>query len=338
MDSGRMDRRRSTPRWFLLVLCASAGACAQEARAPLDLAPADLAAPGDLATVRDLAATGDQATPSPDGAAPADAAAVLDGTVVDLTPPTDLLACAQPAEAPGPKYGGMSYVNTTYDTTAVFSVEHHLCFVNDPGNAQGLYFQTYDFAVDGEGTYHGLQVDSLGRRAIFSRFGTTDLGNVRLGPGANQFAGTNEGPYVRILSPYAWTAGCYTVRVSRAEAQGERDWFDMYVSRDGDASPTYIGGIRFDRQTPGVPARLANGGGTWIEAYSAVPSVFDIPYAHITVTSTANLGAAAALHAVGIYNSDGRDNCDTSYDPASKLIHMTVGAHTPRCHAAGPLF
>ncbi len=229
----------------------------------------------------------------------------------------------------------MTYVNWDFGIPKLTSVKHTMCFLSPPSTTSGMYYQTYDFAIDGTGTYHGMQAaKGIGQQVIFSRFGTVDLSNVRLGTGAAQYPGTNEGPYVRILMKYPFGIGCYTVRVSRAEASGEADWFDMYVGPEG-GTETFVGGIKFPRATAGVGATILNGGGSWVEDYSTESSIFNIPYTHITLKASAEANTKA-IHANSNYSA--LPNSDIYYEAAKQLVHMELGYRTPRCTPAGQLF
>lgn len=243
------------------------------------------------------------------------------------------VCCTPPATVPGQQYGGLAYANWDYGTPRLSSLATTICFVAPPSNSLGTFYQLYDFEIDGIGNYHGLQASKAGGTTlIFSRFGTVDKTNIRVGPGATDYAGTNEGPYVSLRMNYPFGVGCYVVRVARMEASGEADWFNMYIAPQGGAE-TYVGGIKFPRKTAGVAATYQNGGGSWIEYYSPTNSAYLNPYAHITLSQKAN-GGTSAIHVNSAYAKF--TNADVYY--AKGLVHMETGEKTPRCHAAGVLF
>jgi len=243
------------------------------------------------------------------------------------------VCCTPPSAVAGQQYGGMTYVNWDFGTPRLSSLATTICFVAPPSDSLGTYYQLYDFEIDGTGNYHGLQSSkSGGTTLIFSRFGTVDKTNVRVGPGATDYAGTNEGPYISLRMKYAFDVGCYVVRVARMEASGEADWFNMYVAPQG-GTETYVGGLRFPRKTAGVPATYQNGGGSWLEYYSPTNSAYANPYAHITLHPKAN-GSLVPVHATSAYSKF--TNSDIYF--ANGAAHMETGAMTPRCHAAGALF
>lgn len=163
----------------------------------------------------------------------------------------------------------MTYANWHFGTDAISEVSCTFHFDNDPGPASDLYFQSYDAAIDGTGTYHGVQTIGL---AIMSRFGTTDLDQVRPAEGAYSVAGTDEGPFVSLRMEYPIGAGSYTTRLGRAEADadGSGDWYEFRVTRhraggsEADVT-TLVGAIRFARRRRDRPSSLADGGGSWTE-------------------------------------------------------------------------
>jgi hypothetical protein len=245
--------------------------------------------------------------------------------------------CTPPTPPAGQQFGGMTYTNWTFGGR-LSSVETRFCVHQDPGANASMYYQFYDFKIDDTGNYHGIQATSdpaHPRMLIFSRFGTTDLTNVRVEPGSFTYAGTNEGPYVSLRRDFPWAEGCYRFRVARAEADGERDWFDFYAAVEGQKE-IKVGGVRFDRKVAGTPATYEDGGGSWVEAYDAATKTqADIPSSRVSWWLTAN-GGTAPTTAKTTYSK--LTNSDVAYDAATKLVHHTTGGMTPRCHPAGPLF
>jgi hypothetical protein len=170
---------------------------------------------------------------------------------------------------PDPPEGGMTYANWRFGRPGLSEVRSSFHLDNDPGPASHLYLQLYDAPIDGTAQYHGVQTIGL---AIFSRFTTVDLDEVRPAPGAHRVAGTDEGPYVSVRLPLALPAGAYSASVRRLEPDGDGDWFGFEVAlpSDGvaggrDVRP--VGAIRFPRRRTDRPATLADGGGTWTECW-----------------------------------------------------------------------
>lgn len=235
----------------------------------------------------------------------------------------------------------MTYTNWTFPVQRLDAVTVRTCFENDPGDATGIYFQTYDGSIDGGGAYFGLQVGTLaGRLAIFSRFGTVDPGDIRVAPDGLSEIGTYEGPFVSVRHVYAFGVGCHDVRVRRADADGAQDWFEMHVSPADSAQWTYVGAIRFPRANAAVPAAHTSGGGSWTEFFTPTDNALTFPYVHVSFAATANAGIAPT-HAVSNYNNnDGSPipNANVWYDPGDKRVHHEFGGLTPQCHPAGQLF
>lgn len=236
-----------------------------------------------------------------------------------------------PATFTGQQFGGMAYANWTFGVSGIASITHRVCFNNDPGRAAGMYYQLYDFPIDGAGQYFGLQTDASGSRAIFSRFGTMELANVRVGPGATSLASDAEGPFVSVRADLPLGIGCFDVTVERAEASGSADWFDMRVKRACDATEVYVGGILFPRLAAATPATFEDGGGSWLEVYSMEESVFGIPFVDFDVTPKAN-GSSLPMEIVSSYAE--RPNSDVELTLFG-TARFRAGLRTARCHPAG---
>jgi hypothetical protein len=117
------------------------------------------------------------------------------------------------------------------------------------------------------------------------------------------------------------------VRVSRGEADGERDWFYMFVRRDGEAGESFVGGIRFDRAKPGIPATFANGGGSWVEVFNDPGDALKIAPWSIRLYNTAD-AEKAPTRITSAYSS--LPNSDIF--SCGGMVTMTGGGTTPRCH------
>lgn len=238
-----------------------------------------------------------------------------------------------PATFTGQQFGGMGYANWTFGATDIASITSRVCFNVDPGRASGLYYQIYDFPIDGSAQYFGLQTDANGSRAIFSRFDTMDLASVRAGPGATTLASDAEGPFVSVRVDLPIGVGCFDVTVARAEASGVSDWFDMHVTRACDGTDVYVGGILFPRAVSTTHASFQDGGGSWLEVFSPETSVFDVPFVDFDVTSKAN-GTTTPTELSSSYAE--RPNVDVELlSPGT--ARFRAGLRTPRCHLATTL-
>lgn len=176
----------------------------------------------------------------------------------------------------------MTYANWKFGITDIFEVAVTAHIENDPGAQSDLYLQLYDAPIDGTPMYHGLQTTNL---AIFSRFGTVDVGEVRAAAGAHVVSGTDEGPYVSLRMPFAVSAGTYRTRLQRGAHEGEGDWFEFSVARfiagepDQQGAWIEVGAIWFPRSRSQVPASLADGGGSWVEFWdNNGPVLHPVPF------------------------------------------------------------
>jgi hypothetical protein len=244
------------------------------------------------------------------------------------------LCCTPPTDPSGQKYGGMTYTNWHFGLSGLQSVQLKICFLHEQTSSSGVYYQLYDFPIDGHGMYFGLQTAPSGRNTIFSQFGTTDATAIKEAPGGYHEVGTYEGPFISVRLKYAWGKGCYILRLARGAAEGSSDWFELYVRKDGSTADTFAGALRFARAFATVPATIEDGGGSWVEDFTPTTSIFQLPYKHITFSDALANGAAKALHAESSYST--RGNADVYWD--GHFVHHESGQKTPRCHPAGSLF
>lgn len=231
---------------------------------------------------------------------------------------------------PTPPEGGMTYANWRFGVDGISEVNCTFHFDNDPGPHSDLYFQSYDASIDGTGTYHGVQTIGL---AIMSRFGTTDLGEVRPAEGAYSVAGTDEGPFVSLRAKYTIGAGSYSTRLRRIDegTDGGGDWFEFSVTRHdgGDSATAVIGAIRFPRRSPGVPATIADGGGSWTEFWdNNGPVLYPVPLWKVRIDPPVANGTVTA-QGVRLHCSR-MPNGLIDWDPVTRQVVTTIGGDTLR--------
>jgi hypothetical protein len=223
----------------------------------------------------------------------------------------------------------MTYANWRFGIPEISDVACTFHFDNDPGRKSDLYFQSYDAPIDGAGTYHGVQTIGL---AIMSRFGTTDLDEVRPAPGAYSVAGTDEGPFVSLRMRYPLGAGTFSTRLRRTAPDdvARGDWFEFSVTRyAGEAEITVIGEIRFPRRSPNVPATFADGGGSWTEFWdNNGPVLVPVPLWKVRIDPPLANGdtpaAGARLHCSRMPNGL------IGWDAATRQVVTTIGGDTWR--------
>jgi hypothetical protein len=222
-------------------------------------------------------------------------------------------------------------------------LEFKLRIVNDPGESVGLYLAPFNGKIDGTSFYLGLQttinkpsVGRVGKGLIFSRWGTQDPKDGRTAPGGFMEVSDHEGQFVGVRQTYKWTKGDYTVRLQRAESDGAKDWFDLYIE-DSAGKATYIGGLRFPRNIgPSTPAGIGISGTTFTEVYWGATDYGKVPAWHTAIMASAD-GAAptAAKIEYPAWPTAEYPNADAYLDDSDKLIHLVFGGGTMRCHAAG---
>ncbi len=223
----------------------------------------------------------------------------------------------------------MTYANWRFGIDAISEVRCSFQVDNDPGPKSDLYLQLYDASIDGTGTYHGVQTIDL---AIFSRFGTVDVNEIRPADGAYAVAGTDEGPFVSLRRPYRLGTGGFTSVLRRGEQDGAGDWFEFSLNRHlegGGVEETKIGAIRFPRRSPDGPATLADGGGSWTEFWdNNGPVLHPVPLWTVRFDPPLANGTTAAEGVTLRYSR--MPNSLIDWDPDSGQVVTTIGGDTQR--------
>jgi len=252
-------------------------------------------------------------------------------TPTSIPQPTPI-TCFEPINYPSPLVGHMTFANWWFNKSDINSISNAFFIYNDPGENSDFYLQLYDGKIDDTSYYFGVQTIHL---VIFSRFGITDTSNIRTGPNAYKFSGTNEGDYISLRLKYDLGTGGYVTRLKRAEFDGVGDWFDFYIGTEHNLdSLNYVGGIRFPRKNSQTPASLRDGGGSWVEFWD---------------NNNPNTAKTVPLWHIGLLPPFANDqwtpegintrystmpNSDIYYEKKGNILHMTVGASTPRCNPA----
>jgi hypothetical protein len=219
----------------------------------------------------------------------------------------------------------MTYANWRFGVAPISEVRCTFHVDNDPGPKSDLYLQLYDAAIDGTGTYHGVQTIDL---AIFSRFGTVDVREVRPAPGAYAVAGTDEGPFVSLRIPYRLGTGSFGSVLRRAEQEGDGDWFEWSLQRM-DGGTTAVGAVRFPRRQRHVPASFADGGGTWTEFWdNNGPVLRPVPLWTVRFDPPVANGTTPAEGVTLRYSR--MPNSVIRWDRAARQVVTTIGGDTER--------
>jgi hypothetical protein len=223
----------------------------------------------------------------------------------------------------------MTYANWRFGISPISEVRCTFHVDNDPGPKSDLYLQLYDASIDGTGTYHGVQTIDL---AIFSRFGTVDLGEVRPAAGAYAVAGTDEGPFVSLRIAYRLGTGSFASVLRRGEQDGDGDWFHWSLERldlAGAAAETPVGAIRFPRRQRQVPASFADGGGTWTEFWdNNGPVLYPVPLWSVRVDPPVANGGTPAEGVTLRYSR--MPNSVIRWDADARQVVTTIGGDTER--------
>jgi hypothetical protein len=223
----------------------------------------------------------------------------------------------------------MTYANWRFGISPISQVRCTFHLDNDPGPSSDLYLQLYDASIDGTGTYHGVQTIDL---AIFSRFGTVDVGEVRTAEGAWAVAGTDEGPFVSLRMKYRLGAGSFATVLRRAGREGDGDWFEFLVERLAGSlvrDSTLVGAIRFPRRRLGEPASLADGGGSWTEFWpNNGPVLLPVPLWKVRLDPPVANGVAPAEGVTLRYSR--MPNAVIGWDSTQGQVVTTIGGDTRR--------
>ncbi len=239
-----------------------------------------------------------------------------------------------------------SYVHWTFPGAAVSELEFTVEILNDPGTDVGLYLSPINTSVDDTPFYLGLQtnvvqpgVGAAGKAIVFSRWDSLDPADTRAAEAGFIEVGTHEGEFVGVRLPYDWTAGTYQLRLERAEAEGDGDWFDLYVVDVTASEERFAGGLRFPRSVTASPGTIDPFITTFTEVYMGVTDYGLVPMWHVALWATTDgAPATTARSEYPAYPYAEYPNTDVSYDATSSLVHMVYGGDTARCHAAGTLF
>ena len=225
--------------------------------------------------------------------------------------------------------------------------------VADPGSEFSLSLDT-SMRIDGNLFYFSFEnwlppdPDGGSTKGIrLYRVGTSSLDEIRASESADIEQGLVGDGEVRLVYRHAWSTGNYRIRLLRAEAQGEADWFDLYITIPGQPELN-AGGILAPRAAPGTPA-TARDISSWYKTtnfewndYPALASGVTATYdlistidARIAVTVD---GAAPATTRTSYGRDDGdREWLNTEATRDGDRVRMWFGPTAARCTPAGLL-
>jgi hypothetical protein len=194
----------------------------------------------------------------------------------------------------GEKEGGGLYWSYQWPTAAAYDIQQldmDLSILMDPNTTDNLFFSTeLNCGTPTLKThfYYGLQInlEGKGKGLIFSIFGTTDISNCRTPEGSWAVFGTNEGPFISIRRFFNWTTHRYILRListpSEDDAVGR--WFNYYAIDADTGEQTYVGALRFPRDSSGkYPSIMTEGFGSWIEHPHLVLNPSEVPLWNVAI-------------------------------------------------------
>jgi len=222
---------------------------------------------------------------------------------------------------------------------------------DDPANhISTIYCQLYDFRMFadrrefvGKGiySYHGLQSNVFdaneqtwrGSGLLFSRYQSSDRGDVRLGSGGwpefptPQHARDEGGEFVGVRNKFDWGKGTYRSHVLPVDEDSAGIWYQFKTTNTDKGDSVVCGFLRFptiDGRRPLIP----NGGTSWIEVTPHTYQLSDFPSWHVTFRNVvANGGKNRARSAAVRYADDQAParNSDISQRGISGDVDFWVG-------------
>lgn len=221
-----------------------------------------------------------------------------------------------------------------------FTIENN---VDDWSDQNGYYLMIGSTWISEVLFYFGLQTDvdhidnpdgqsTRGKGAVFSRWDTRDLANVRLAS-ADSWAQSSghEGDFVGVRRPYEWGAGDYRARIAPDGMDPNGEWFGVWITDLATGITTWVGSLRFPLVN-GSAAMEANSYGT-LELYGGPTRPIDTPEWYVTVMRPTGDGVQATAVDT-LYPHDGTPgqllSSNVRYDPADEILHLRIGGITER--------
>ena len=214
--------------------------------------------------------------------------------------------------------------------------------MNDPKGLPdgiGLYFMTIFGRIAGIEYYFGLQVDSKGKRAIFSRWDERDPDYARADPqeGWMQSSG-HEGDFIGVRRHLEWRAGPYTARLAADGADDDGVWYGVWITDRTTDVTKWVGSLWFPNQDG--RARINGSVYSTLEVYGS-PTIrpIDIPQWAVAVGRPTGNGVPAIWGSSG-YSGFGSNipNSNIHYDRDGDVVDIQVGGLTERTTAPWELW
>ena len=341
-------------KWAALPCICTVLACAQPSP---DVPPTATLSPTAPPTATPVPAAAPTATPT--ATATHTPTPTLTATATPTQTPTPT-ATATPTNTPAPT--ATAIPTATPDLTQAIRPPEHIAYIwwrwrgeereagfeeltvdftimNDPTrlpDGNGLYFMTIFGRIAGIKYYFGLQVDSKGKRAIFSRWDERDLDYARADPqeGWMQSSG-HEGDFIGVRRHLEWRAGPYTARLAPDGADDDGVWYGAWITDRTTDVTKWVGSLWFPKQDG--RARINGLVYSTLEVYG-FPTIrpIDIPRWAVAVGRPAGDGVPARWGSTGysVYGS----NSNIHYDRARDVVDIQVGGLTERTTAPRELW
>lgn len=233
---------------------------------------------------------------------------------------------------PEPPAGGLTYTSLDFQIDDLHSVTQDIIIYNDASSTSAQFLNLWDCYIDGVYMYMGLQtLGSNDRNILWTKFGNdpndadvqANGDTVALGEGSPFVEGESCALY-RAYGGNPLPAGLYRTRIIREEAEGDGDWFALYLTYR-DLEEDLIGRIRFTRTDPEVPCSMGPGG-TWTEAWNNNDpmTMYKVPYWHVAVKTFGN-DRLPVNYARAAYSL--MPHSDIWAEEPGGFIHHEIGEH-----------
>ncbi len=216
---------------------------------------------------------------------------------------------------------GVLYVNWEFQKSNLSEITVNLT-INEFETDKGVYLQLYESNLNGTHFYWGIQEDMI----IFSRWETTDISNIRVAPGGKHEAATYEGNFVSVRKDYKLHKGEYVLTLRFTDLDSFGEWYGAYIKDVSRNEEIWIGSLRFPSDGSD---RIEGFGGTWMEVYSGVEKLSEIPSWDVSINSITADGLkpihARTVYGTSLWGENSIPTGDIRYDPDRDIIRMMLG-------------
>lgn len=190
--------------------------------------------------------------------------------------------------------GGLAGINwNVFKTDTIEKLSIDVSVSDDIDPSLNLYICALGGKLSNVGFYCGIQTNTLGfiskknqgmrsvgKGAIFSRWGERDLSAVSIAAGGKCQTAGYEGDFVGVRNAYVWNKGLYNIELKVIKSgfcipeDNQNTWMGMFIYSYADKTNTYMGAIRF----PGTTLKLEGGWlYSFVEIYGNPISTSQVP-------------------------------------------------------------